>query len=57
VPPGFPGFALFGGQAVLERSSLDPVTLRRQFSLALLFIECNFIFAQSEGNFKLLDDF
>jgi hypothetical protein len=34
VPPGFPGFAIFGSLAILEHCcSLDPMALRHQVSL------------------------
>lgn len=40
VPPAFTGFTFFDGQAVLVfNDTLDPVTLRRQLSLTLPFIE------------------
>jgi hypothetical protein len=36
VPPGFPGFAIFGSLAILENFfSLDPLALRHQISLIL----------------------
>jgi hypothetical protein len=36
VPPGFPGFAIFGSLAILENFfSLDPLALRHQISLVL----------------------
>jgi hypothetical protein len=39
VPPAFAGFAFFDSQAILVSYyyTLDPVTLRRQLSLVLLF--------------------
>jgi hypothetical protein len=58
VPPALAGFAFFGGLAVLisftHKSFPDfrPMTLRRQFSLALLFIVCALIVAQGRGEFN-----
>ncbi len=53
VPPGFPGFALFGSLAILEKnSSVDPMALRHRVSPVLPFFECNCILAQTRRGFK-----
>jgi hypothetical protein len=53
VPPGFPGFAIFGSLALLKNFFfLDPLALRRQISLVLPFIVCNLILARAAAKFK-----